>query len=304
MISVPPGHRGTLRSLFLPERPGPQFALQALRESRDECLVDRWPDPRAVALVVPGGLVLVGDPSAIRPADLRALAFKGMIEAPAAFVPLLQAAYSDLHPRFRIVGTLEGGSIPPVPAGTVVRRLVAGDERLARKLHSNGKWIWRHHRDPEAMVRSGLAWAAIVDGTCSSIALPFTRGDRYEDLAVFTGPDFRGMGLSPACVAFLVEDVKRRGRTATWSTLADNLASLSVARKVGFQEKREDVVFMTGQQTSHPRRPSTGRFRRAVNWARRGLKAARHGGKPAWRRDKPGERISASIARQPRYSNL
>jgi RimJ/RimL family protein N-acetyltransferase len=98
----------------------------------------------------------------------------------------------------------------------------------------------------ETLIASRLAWVAIADEGCVSIALPHTRGEMYEDLGAFTDPSFRGMGLSPACVAKVIEDVKRRGRVPSWSTSVYHRASLRVAQKTGFQKDREDFVYVTG----------------------------------------------------------
>ena len=241
--------REALRRFFLPERPGPQTGLQALGEPRDLCLVDRWPEPRAVVVVGPGDLVLGGDPEVLRPAGLRALAHRGMIQAPPTFGSVLQQAYPDLRPWPRIVFTLQGRPTPPLPAGITVRRLGADDGKLAGALLTRAKWVWEHYRSPEEMAASGLAWAAYADERCVSIALPHTRGERYEDLCVFTDPSFRGMGLSPACVEKLIQDVKHRGRVPSWSTAVDHKVSQRVAQKMGFQKDREDFAYITGPYT-------------------------------------------------------
>jgi GNAT superfamily N-acetyltransferase len=246
LVPVEPTDRAALRRFFLPERPGPQTALQALGEPRDLCLADRWPQPRMVVVAAPGDLVLAGDPEFLQPAGLKALAFGGKIEAPTIFVPVLEQAFPDLRPWPRIVGTLAGGPIRPPPSGITVRRLEASDAELAGTIHPDARWVCKHHRDPEAMAASELAWVAIAEERCVSIALPLTQGDTYEDLCVFTDPPFRGLGLSPACVVKLIEDVKRRGRIASWSTSIHNKASLRVAEKMGFQVDREDIVHITG----------------------------------------------------------
>lgn len=249
MIPLPTGHRTNLRRFFLPERPGPQTALHVIRERTDGCFVDRWPEPRAVAVLAPGDLVLAGDSRALRPADLRAFTFRGMIEAPTSFLPLLERTYRDLRRWPRIVGTLEGRAAPSLPAEITVRRLTVGDEALMATIDPGAQWLWRHYGDPGLMAASGLAWAAIAAGECVSIALPFTRGERYEDLAVFTDPALRRMGLSTACVANLIEDVRGRGRIPSWGTSPRNVASVRVAEKMGFRKDRDDTVYITGVET-------------------------------------------------------
>lgn len=238
--------RTALRQFFLPERPGPQTGLQALGEPRDLCLVDRWPEPRAVVVVGPSYLALVGDPEVLRPAGLRALAHRGLIDAPPSLGPVLQQAYPDLRPWPRVVFTLQGRPAPPPPAGITVRQLGADDGKLAGALLTRARWVWEHYRSPEEMAASGLAWGAYADDECVSIALPHTQGEKYEDLCVFTDPSFRGMGLSPACVEKVIEDVKRRGRVPSWTTSVDHKVSQRVAQKMGLQKDREDFVYFTG----------------------------------------------------------
>jgi hypothetical protein len=109
----------------------------------------------------------------------------------------------------------------------------AGDGKLAGTLHSECEWLWKHYRGPEGMAASGLAWAAITNDRCVSIVLPHTRGDMYEDLGTLTEPSLRGLSLSPACVAKVIEDVLRRGHVPSWSTSVHHIASHRVARKMG-----------------------------------------------------------------------
>jgi hypothetical protein len=66
------------------------------------------------------------------------------------------------------------------------------------------------------------------------------------------------MGLSPACVEKLIEDVKRRGSVPSWTTAADHKVSQRVAQKMGFHKDREDFIYFTGpnraqSQTRHQR---------------------------------------------------
>ena len=213
-----------------------------------------------MVVVVPHDLVLAGCPEALRPASLRALAFRGKIEAPPTFGSVLKQAYPDLRPWPRIVGTLQGRPSPPLPAGITVRRLGADDGKLADTIHPHAGWMWVHYSGREEMAASGLAWAAIVDEKCVSIALPMTRGERYEDLCVFTDPAFRGQGLAPACVAKLIEDVKHRGRVSSWSTSVHHRASLRTAQKMGFQKDRQDFVYITGPDSATSRPVRRGRF--------------------------------------------
>jgi GNAT superfamily N-acetyltransferase len=192
-------------------------------------------------------MVVAGDPAGFTPQELLTLGFRGLIEAPAAFEPLLKAAYADLRTWPRVIGTLAGGDAPAPPPGFAVRRLCVGDASLARAIDPAARWIWSHAASVEERLSRGDVWGVLaMEGRLASVALPFTIGDRYEDIGVFTEPRDRRAGLSTACAAALVHDVATRGRIASWSTTPDNLPSLRVAEKLAFRPDREDVLYVVG----------------------------------------------------------
>ncbi len=255
MRPVPLEHRAVLRRLLPPERPGSQTGIQALRTAAYECFVDRWPEPKAAVILAPQDMVLAGDVSALDPAALLALGFHGFIETPSRFVALLKRTYGDLKIWPRVIGLLAGGPSPALDPNVIVRRLEPRDAPVACAIDPDCRWIWKYLGDATGMCASGLAWGAIVDGNVASIALPFTIGNRYEDVGVVTNSRYRGRGLSPACVAHLIDDVKGRGHLASWSTSPDNIPSLRVAEKMGFQKERDDVLYITGGEIPAPARP-------------------------------------------------
>ena len=79
--------------------------------------------------------------------------------------------------------------------------------------------------------------------------LPFLIGERYEDLAVVTESEYRGLGLSATCAAAVCCDIFDRGRQPGWSAQSQNLASLRVAEKLGFLMQRRDRLFVAGMWT-------------------------------------------------------
>jgi hypothetical protein len=242
-------HRGqqSIRRFFLPDRPGPQTALQAVRTGEGSCHVDRWPDPTSVIVAAGHEMVVAGDPARFTPQELLTLGFRGLIEAPVAFEPLLKSAYADLRRWPRVIGTLAGGDAPAPPPGFALRKLTVRDASLARAINPDARWIWSHAASVEERLSRGDVWGALaMEGRLASVALPFTIGDRYEDIGVFTEPRDRRAGLSTACAAALVRDVTARGRIASWSTTPDNLASLRVAGKLAFRRDREDVLYVAG----------------------------------------------------------
>jgi RimJ/RimL family protein N-acetyltransferase len=76
------------------------------------------------------------------------------------------------------------------------------------------------------------------------VAVPFYLGEHCEDVGVVTDEAFRCRGLSTACAAAVVADVRARGRRVSWTTSPDNTSSLGVAARLGFQPVREDVLYL------------------------------------------------------------
>jgi RimJ/RimL family protein N-acetyltransferase len=235
----------TLRSWFLPERPGPLIAQHLLATGNGSCLADRWPDPRALVVETGGNYTLAGDPGALDPAGLRGRVV-GFVEAPARFEPLLRAAARELHEWPRVILTLEGqGRPPPEPRGSFqVRRLGPGDAGPLAGLGEETAWIAKTWGGPEGLAAAGTAWGAFAGDRLVAVACPFFVGEAYEDLGVVTEPGFRRLGLSTACAGAVCRDVRRRGRIPSWTTSPDNTASLGVAARLGFTLQRQDRLLV------------------------------------------------------------
>jgi hypothetical protein len=254
VLLLDPGRRGALRQHLPPERPGPLVALHVLETGLGACFVDRWPEPRAVVAGVADNYSFSGDPGALAAREV-AERVSGFVDAPADFVPLLREALPDLQVWNRVILELDH---PPAfePSDAVrpsagrelaVRRLVADDDWHLFGLEPELDWITKTQGGPRALARSGLAWGGFADGRLVSVATPFYVGRCYEDLGVVTAAACRGLGLSPACTCGVARDVLARGHRASWSTSPDNLASLAVARKLGFREQRRDVLYLAGE---------------------------------------------------------
>ena len=56
----------------------------------------------------------------------------------------------------------------------------------------------------------------------------------------------RGRGLSTACAAAVVADIRARGRRPSWTTSPDNAGSRAVAARLGFVPVRDDVLYAVG----------------------------------------------------------
>jgi GNAT superfamily N-acetyltransferase len=220
---------------------------------------DRWPDPSALIVETGGNYMLAGDPAALSAEEIRSTV-KGFVDAPAEFVPLLRGAVQDLHQWPRMIFVLHGPFDEPIKAAVPVRRLDAADAPALAALSPASNWIVKTWGGPDGLAASRMAWGSFVHERLASVACPFFVGEFYEDLGVVTVPGHRGRGLSPACAAAVCADVRRRGRTPTWTTSPDNTASLRVAAKLGARLDRRDVLFVIGIPVPEPARPDHDRL--------------------------------------------
>lgn len=236
-MTVPAEARAALSVWFGPERPGPMIYQHGVRTGVGRVRADRWPDPRAVLAELPGdNIALRGDPEA---ADLTGLA--GLVEAPPEWVPALLALTPTTRTVPRVIAELPDARCVPQPGG--VTRLGPEHAAALGVLATSIAWIHDTWGGAERLARAGVARAVIVDGRVVSVAVPFFVSGTYEDIGVVSEPGFRGRGLSTACAAAVVADVRARGRRPSWSTTPDNTASLAIAARLGFAHIRDDVLY-------------------------------------------------------------
>ena len=115
-----------------------------------------------------------------------------------------------------------------------VRRLTVDDRALFDGVPDDLKPGIRG--DVELMLREGFVAGAVVDDRIVSVAHTNATTARYADIGVFTHEDCRNRGYSTASAAIVAEAIRESGRTPVWSCGEDNLSSLRVAAKVGFNK--------------------------------------------------------------------
>jgi GNAT superfamily N-acetyltransferase len=223
--------------LFARERPGPMIHAHITATGLGRCRADRVRDPRTALAELPGGNVACRGEPLIVP-DLR-----GFVEAPPAWVSALRAT-GEFGVWDRIVAVLPDGADPVVRRR--VRRLTAADTPGLAALEPSLGWISETWGGRPGLAASGMAWGAFHDGRAVAIAAAFYVGRAYEDVGVVTEPGHRGRGLSTACAAALVGDIRARGRRPSWTTSPDNTASRAVAARLGFVPVRDDVLYAVG----------------------------------------------------------
>lgn len=248
MIFLTPEQIITLKDWFLPERPGPLIGSHVIQTGQGTCLVDRWPSPQVVLIETAGNYSLLGNAQALTPADLQPH-IKGLVETTEAFAPLLKAAFSKVAIWPRIIFAQQDPPPPSVIAADYsMRRLEPSDIHHLEGLDPELAWISNTWGGPASLAASGYGWGAFVADQLVSVACTFFLSETYEDIGVVTESQFRGMGLSTACVLALCNDIRTRDHRPSWTTSPDNTASLRVAEKLGFAIQRYDQLYVVGIQ--------------------------------------------------------
>lgn len=122
---------------------------------------------------------------------------------------------------------------PTLPGGPV-RLLTPADllllEAAPPELHSGG---FGSHA---ALLREGVAAAAVVEERIVAIARTSARTGRRGDIGVNTLEGWRGRGFATATAALVAQGLQAAGQVPVWSAGGHNRASLRVAEKLGFAE--------------------------------------------------------------------
>jgi GNAT superfamily N-acetyltransferase len=234
--TLTPAEQLALLHVIPPERPGPLVVEQIVAAGVGRVRVDRWPGPRAVVAELPGeNIALRGDPAAVPPAVLAELS--GLVDAGPEWLPYLGEGVAVWD---RVVGLLPADAqVDASPA----RLLGPGDAPELAALHPGAAWICETWGGPDGLAAAGVARGLFDGERLVAVATPFFVGRRFTDIGVVTDADHRGRGLSTACAAAVVADVRAQGRIPTWTTSPDNAASRAVAAKLGFVHVRDDVLY-------------------------------------------------------------
>lgn len=123
-----------------------------------------------------------------------------------------------------ILHTLSGE--PPVHEGAVE---LPADAPVPAELAE--ELAWARTRGP--------IWAAYVDGVPSSFAYAPWRSKAWFDVSVDTVPAARQLGLATIVASALILAERAGGRHPVWGADEDNVASLRLARRLGFTPSDE-----------------------------------------------------------------
>ena len=161
-------------------------------------------------------------------------------------VPTWQERRVLLHTRH--------GALPPVAAGADVRRFDASSlpplDHVPAELRREVR-LALGLSAPRAAARASATAspapvsvaAAFAGGLAVAFCYPVWQTERWWDVAVDTLAGYRRRGLGAQAVTAMIAHMAARGLAPVWGALADNLASLGLAARLGFTQVDELVMF-------------------------------------------------------------
>lgn len=147
---------------------------------------------------------------------------------------------SELAIIYRLAGNT---SLPKVAAGAV------------RFLTSSELEAMQHVPDElkeellEAAEESPVA-ASFVNHLPVSFCYAGSRTETLWDISIDTVAEYRQRGYAALCVAFMIEHFRQQGLAPVWGALESNLASMTLAEKLGFAPIGQLVVFEVFDQAA------------------------------------------------------
>jgi RimJ/RimL family protein N-acetyltransferase len=156
--------------------------------------------------------------------------------------------FERAYRRFYRWGSLKVAWRQRVPSGYELRRIdreLLADAGLTNVEQVVG-WVRSFWRSEREFVEKGFGYCLLGEGEVMSWCLSVYRSGRAFELGLATVPTSRNRGFATltaaACVAHCVE----RGYTPHWHCWEDNLASIAVADKVGFEQPERYSVYRFG----------------------------------------------------------
>jgi GNAT superfamily N-acetyltransferase len=151
--------------------------------------------------------------------------------------PILgEAVTREMGVRVRYLGEVCHVLTKPVSIfrEEAVRQLTLIDLELLESVPSESRAsLWG---SVQALLSGGVVACAIVSGQIVATALTAACSERYVDIGVYTRQDYRGRGLATATASIVTQRVQEAGQIPVWGAGEHNIASLRVARKLGFTE--------------------------------------------------------------------
>lgn len=148
---------------------------------------------------------------------------------------VIETALAQLVSYVDDVYFVPGRQIPKI-GNAYVRELTLKDMPLLEKAATNDEFEFGWWRDSCSLLTDGIIVAAIVDQQIVASAHTAALSDGYVDIGVYTKAVYRRQGLALAAASLVANRVQETGRVPVWSAGATNVASIEMAKKLGFKE--------------------------------------------------------------------
>lgn len=130
----------------------------------------------------------------------------------------------------------------PATAETLVRLLAPSEFETETLLPSDLK------RELIKASQHSPVVAALAEGLPVSFCYAAAETESLWDISIDTLPSYRNRGYAALCVSYMIEYMSRQGKCPVWGAEESNLASISLARKLGFEPVDQLMVFRSGNR--------------------------------------------------------
>jgi hypothetical protein len=131
----------------------------------------------------------------------------------------------------------QGGAVCPTDG--CIRPMTAAEFNLPGVLVTPSAF-WPH---AGAFLASGGGWCVDQAGSIGAIAFAALRLDREIEIGVETLAGHRGKGMAFAACVAMIRSILADGYTPVWACRKENIASLALARRLGFSVTKEIAYY-------------------------------------------------------------
>lgn len=132
---------------------------------------------------------------------------------------------------------LSDSSRLPAPADTVVRLLSPAELDTAPRLPGDLK------QELTDASRYSVIAAVVVDGLPVSFCYAAAETESLWGISIDTLAPYRNRGYAGLCVSYMIRAMSVRGKRPVWGAEESNIASIRLARKLGFEPVDQLMLF-------------------------------------------------------------
>jgi RimJ/RimL family protein N-acetyltransferase len=127
------------------------------------------------------------------------------------------------------------------PAGFYVRYL--DSDLIEKTSHFKLEIGSRFWASTDDFLKNGIGACVMKDGEIVSLCYSACVVNNLAEIDIVTQEEYRAMGLAAIAAQNFVSECMRREITPTWDCFAANIASVRLARKLGFEEKQSYFLY-------------------------------------------------------------